>query len=149
LTAYHRSVRRLAALVPLALALAACGGGSKVATSTAAAGPAKKMLHVALTAQSHHPKLGHTWTYQVRVTDAATGKPLACLIHIQVLFNGAPVGEIGRHRVEGGVWKETIPATGKDAFPPAAVGQHVVWHVTATAPGYRRGVANWPISVVR
>jgi hypothetical protein len=139
-------VRRLLALVPLAVALAACGGGSKAGTSTAVA---PKVLHVAVAAQSHDPKLGHTWTYRVRVTDAASGKPVASRVHIQVTFNGAPIGEVGRHRVRDGVWKETIPATGPNAFPPAAVGQHVVWHVTATAPGYRRGIANYAISVVK
>lgn len=121
-----------------------------VAAATAAAAPAAtKKLHVVLSAQSHHPKLGQPWTYRVRVTDAATRKPVACLIHVQVTFNGVPVGEVGRHRVKDGIWKETIPGKGKDAFPPAALGQHVVWRATVTAPGYRRAVANWPISVVK
>ncbi len=132
-------------LLPAAMALAACGGGSPTATTTVQA----KALRVVVSAQSHHPKLGQPWTYEVRVTDASTGKPVAARIHIQVTFNGAPVGEVGRHRVASGVWRETIPGTGKDAFPPASVGQHVVWHATATAPGYRRGVGNWPISVVK
>lgn len=156
---------RLLALIPLVLVAAACGGGGASSSSSSTGAPATQppastsatttstaasgTLHVVLTAQSHHPKLGQTWTYQVRVTDAATGKPVACLIHIQVTFGGTPVGEIGRHHVDNGFWKETIPATGKDAFPPASVGQHVVWHVTVTAPGYQKAVANWPISVVR
>jgi hypothetical protein len=147
-------MRRLLALLPLALALTACGGGSTPAATTTSstttqAPAAKPKLHVVLTAQSHHPKLGHTWTYEVRVTDKATGKPAACLIHVEVTFGGVPVGQVGRHRVENGVWKETIPAKGKDAFPPAALGQHVVWRATATAPGYTRAVATWPISVVK
>jgi hypothetical protein len=139
-------MRRAFVLLALVFLAASCGGGAKAPTTSPAT---KKTLRIALTAQSHHPRLGHTWTYQVRVADAATGKPVACLIHVQVTFGGAPVGQIGRHHVENGLWKETIPAAGKNAFPPAAVGQHVVWQAIATAPGYRRAVANWPISVVR
>lgn len=79
----------------------------------------------------------------------ANGKPVACKIHIQVFFNGFSVGEVGVHRLESGSWKETIPATGKNAFPPAAVGQHVDWHVIATAKGYRTGIGQLPISAVK
>jgi hypothetical protein len=142
-------MRRVPVLLALVFLAASCGGGGSKAPTTTATPPAKKALHVVLAGQSHHPVLGHTWSYQVHVTDAATGKPVACLIHVQVLFNGAPVGQVGRHREKSGVWKETIPATGKDAFPPAALGQHVVWQAIATAPGYRKAVANWPISVVK
>jgi hypothetical protein len=110
----------------------------------AAAGP---KLKVVVTAQSHHPVLHHTWWYKVTVT--ANGKPVACKIHVQVFFNGFSVGEVGTHIVKNGIWKETIPPTGKDAFPPAAVGQHVIWHAVATARGYARGVGLWPISVVK
>ena len=108
---------------------------------------AKPKLHVVVTAQSHHPVLHHTWWYEVRVT--ANDKPVACRIHVRVFFNGFPVGEVGTHVVKNGVWRETIPAKGADAFPPAAVGQHVVWHATATASGYAPGVGTWPISVVK
>ncbi|MBV8065655.1 MAG: hypothetical protein JOY72_00040 [Actinobacteria bacterium] len=104
-------------------------------------------LHVVVTAQSHHPVLHKTWSYEVQVT--ANGKPVACKIHVQVFFNGFSVGEVGTHVVKNGVWKETIPATGKNAFPPAAIGQHVVWHAIATAKGYATGVGIWPISVVK
>jgi hypothetical protein len=146
-------MRRLLVLLLVAPALAACGGGSKPAATTAPtttqAPAAKPKLHVVLTAESHHPKLGQTWTYEVRVTDKATGKPVACLIHIEVTFGGVPVGQVGRHRVKDGIWKETIPAKGKDAFPPAALGQHVVWRATVTAAGYPKAVATWPISVVK
>jgi hypothetical protein len=141
-------MRRVPVLLALVLLAASCGGGSKAPTTTAAAAT-KKTLHVVLTAQDHHPKVGHTWSYQVHVTDAATDKPVDSRIHVQVTFGGSPVGQIGRHHVKDGVWKETIPATGKNAFPAAAVGQHVVWQAIATAPGYRRAVANWPIVVVK
>ncbi|HJQ73615.1 MAG TPA: hypothetical protein VJ814_01920 [Gaiellaceae bacterium] len=139
-------MRRVSVLLAVGLLAASCGGGSKAPTTATAA---KKALHVVLTAESHHPRLARTWSYQVHVTDAATGKPVACLIHVQVTFGGVPVGQVGRHRVKNGVWKETIPAAGKNAFPPAALGQHVVWQAVAKAPGYRKAVANWPISVVK
>jgi hypothetical protein len=116
-----------------------------VGVAPAAATPPK--LKVVVTAQSHHPVLHHTWWYKVTVT--AHGKPVACKIHIQVFFNGFPVGEVGTHIVKNGIWKETIPATGKDAFPPAAVGQHVLWHAVATAKGYARGVGTFAVSVVK
>ena len=114
------------------------------AAPTAAAVP---KLKVVVTAQSHHPVLRHTWWYKVVVT--ANGKPVACKIHVQVFFNGFSVGEVGTHVVTSGVWRETIPAKGVDAFPPASVGQHVVWHATATKKGYATGVGVWPISVVK
>ena len=79
----------------------------------------------------------------------ANDKPVACKIHVQVFFNGFSVGEVGTHVVKTGIWKETIPAKGKNAFPPAAVGQHVAWHATATATGYAPGVGTWAVSVVK
>ena len=138
-------------LLALVLLACACGGSKAPATTFGTAGKTAtlKRLRVVVTAQSHHPKLRHPWTYQVRVTDAATGKPVACLIHVEVTFGGVPVGQIGRHHVANGIWKETIPATGKNAFPAPAIGQHVVWRATATASGYRKGVGTWPISVVK
>jgi hypothetical protein len=136
-------MRRASVLLVLVLLVPVAAAATAGRTATL------RRLHVDVTGQSHHPKLGHPWTYQVSVTDAATGKPVACLIHIEVTFGGAPVGQIGRHHVLSGGWTETIPATGKNAFPPAAVGQHVVWRATATAPGYRKGVGLWPISVVK
>jgi hypothetical protein len=111
------------------------------------AGASKPKLHVVVTAQSHHPVLHRTWWYKVTVT--ANGKPVACRVHVQVFFNGFSVGEVGTHVVRNGVWKETIPARGTDAFPPAAVGQHVAWHATATAKGYAPGVGTWAVSVVK
>jgi hypothetical protein len=147
-------MRRVLALLALVFVAAACGGGSAppattTAATTRAAPAAKPRLRVVITAQSHHPQLGHTWTYQVRVTDRATGKPVACRIHLQFFFAGTPVGEVGKHTVANGIWKETIPAKGKDAFPPAALGQPVVLHATVTAPGYATATAGWDVSVVK
>ena len=149
---YDHGVRRVLALLPVVLLAAACGGGSKApATTTAAATTApaaRPVLDVALTAESHNPVVGHTWTYQVHVTDPA-GKPVASRIHLQFLFGGMVVGEVGVHVVADGVWKETIPATGKDAFPPAAVGQALVLRATATAKGYRAGTGRWAVVVTK
>jgi hypothetical protein len=142
-------MRRLVAVVPVALLAAACGGGSHAPTTTAQGSVGPKRLHVSITAESHHPKLGHTWTYQVRVTDAATGKPVAAKIHLQFWFSGVSVGEVGTHTVANGVWKETIPAKGKDAFPPASLGQPLVLHATVTAKGYTKAGAGWKVSVVK
>jgi hypothetical protein len=135
-------MRRAAALLTVLGVAAACGGRS-AATTTVLPRP-----HVAITAQSHHPRLGHTWSYQVRVTSPA-GKPVACRIHLQFFFGGSPVGEVGVHVVKTGLWKETIPATGKNAFPPASVGQPLVLRATVTAKGYRTGIAGWQVSVVK
>ena len=149
---YDSSMRRSSVLLALVFLACSCGGGSKAPVTTAGTAgksAALKRLHVVVTGQSHHPKLGHPWTYQVSVTDAATGKPVASLIHVEVTFGGAPVGQIGRHHVNSGSWKETIPATGKNACPAASGGQHDVWQAIATAPGYRRAVATWPIVVVQ
>ena len=85
----------------------------------------------------------------MHVTDAATGKPVPARIHLQFYFNGFPVGEVGRHVVPHGVWKETIPGTGKDAFPPAAVGQPLVLHAAVTAKGYPPATAGWKVRVVK
>ncbi|HET7567372.1 MAG TPA: hypothetical protein VFJ91_05230 [Gaiellaceae bacterium] len=142
---------RALALLPLVLALAACGGGggSLPTTTATSAPPAKKTLRVALSAESHHPKLGHTWTYEVRVTDAATGEPVPAHIHLQFTFGGSPVGEVGKHVVRDGLWKETIPAHGKDAFPPAAVGPKLQLRATATSPGYKPAVTSYAVQVVK
>jgi hypothetical protein len=146
-------MRRVLALVPLAVLVAACGGGSSPAgTTTAPTAPATtaaKALKVAISAQSHHPKVGRTWTYQVRVTDAATGKPVAATIHLQFWFGGVSVGEVGTHRVANGVWKETIVAHGPEAFPPAAVGQNLLLHAIVTAKGYKRASAGYQVVVVK
>jgi ABC-type glycerol-3-phosphate transport system substrate-binding protein len=143
-------VTRALALLPFVLVLAACGGGPPAATTTTSVPPAaKKTLHVAISADGHHPQLGHTWTYEVRVTDAATGKPVPAHVHLQFTFGGSPVGEVGKHVVQNGVWKETIPAKGKDAFPPASVGPKLQLRATVTAPGYKPAVASYPIQVVK
>ncbi len=78
-------MRRLVLLICV-LAVGVAGAGSAVA--------APPKLHVVLKGQDHHPLVGKKWHYSVTVTNAA-GKPVASKIHLQFLFNGFPVGQIG------------------------------------------------------
>ena len=132
------TVRR--ALVLVSVMLVAAVGVSP-------AGAALPKLHVVIKGQDHHPVVGKTWSYSVKVTNAA-GKPVACKIHLQMLLAGVSVvGEVGVHVVKNGVWKETIVAHGPDAFPPASVGQPLVLRATVTAKGYAPAKAGWSIVV--
>ena len=134
-------VRRALVLLLLALATVTLAG-------PASAAPQLQKLKVVLKGQDHHPVVGKTWSYSVTVTNAA-GKPVACRIHLQMLFGGVSVGEIGTHNVKNGVWKETIVAHGPDAFPVTAVGQPLVLQATVTAKGYLTAKARWSIAVVK
>ena len=121
----------------LLAALAGCGGGGGAATtSTTHAKPAAK-IRVQLTGQSHHPKVGKRWHYEVKVTDAS-GKPVAADIHLQFLFGGIPVGQVGRHHVTDGFWRETFGTPGNPAFPARARGQPLVLQAVVTALGETR-----------
>jgi hypothetical protein len=132
-------VRRFVALLFLALAAAVLAGPG-------AAAPQVKKLHVVITGQSHHPVVGKTWHYEVKVTDAA-GKPVACKIHLQFLFGSVPVGQIGTHVVKNGVWTETFGTPGHPPFPATARGQPLVIQAIVTAKGYATAKAVWPIVV--
>ena len=103
-------------------------------------------LHVTVTGQDHHPRVGKRWHYEVRVTNAA-GKPVAARIHLQFLFGTLPVGEVGVHTVRSGFWQETFGTPGNPAFPASARGQHLVLEATVTAKGYARAKAGWAIVV--
>jgi hypothetical protein len=118
-----------------------CGGHAR---AKAKAKPLQR-IHVQLTADSHHPRVGKPWRYEVRVTDAA-GKSVQARIHLQVLFGGAPVGQIGRHRVANGVWQETIGAKGNEPFPAQARGVRLVFEAVVMAKGQTRK-AHWWIEV--
>ena len=98
-----------------------------------------------LIADSHHPRVGKPWHYEVRVTDAA-GRPVPARVHLQILFGGVPVGQVGRHRVASGVWRETI-GTGRNApFPARARGQPLVFEAVVTALE-QTVKADYPITV--
>jgi hypothetical protein len=100
---------------------------------------------VRLTADSHHPRAGKPWHYEVRVTDAA-GKPIPARVHLQIVFNGVPVGQIGRHTVANGVWRETLGVPGNPPFPARARGIHLTFQAIASANG-QTAKANYPIVV--
>jgi len=82
-------------------------------------------LHVSLVAPTHSPSVNRPWHYVVRVSDA-DGRPVRAFVHMQVLFLGLPVGEIGRHEVDG-IWQETI------RWPPASRGHALVLRALVTA----------------
>ena len=111
----------------------------------AAAPASAATIRVALTAQSHHPLVGKPWWYKVKVTDAA-GKPVAAKIHLQILFGGAPVGQVGVHKVKNGVWREVIGKGANSPFPAAARGQPLVFQAVVTAKGVTVK-RNWAIVV--
>ncbi len=120
------------------LAAAGCGGH---ATSTAAPPKPKQRIRVELLADSHHPRVGRPWHYEVRVTSG--GKPVAARIHLQILFGGAPVGQVGRHRVTDGVWQETIGRGANQPFPTRAKGIRLVFEAVARALGQTRKADYW------
>jgi hypothetical protein len=136
-------VRPLIAAALLA-AFAGCGGHGTATTAQPTPKPASK-IRVQLTGQSHHPLVGKRWRYEVRVTNAA-GKPVAANVHLQFLLGGVPVGQVGRHHVANGVWRETFGVPGNPPFPARARGQPLVLQAVVTALGETRK-ANWRIVV--
>jgi hypothetical protein len=133
---------RRAPLLLVHVALGGCGGSSTKPKTTSAA-PAAKRLSVVIHGENHRPLVGRKWHYEVRVT--ADGKPISCRIHLQFLFGGAPVGQVGRHALANGVWRETFGVGINPPFPPAARGQSLVLEAIATKPGFRSGRARWPV----
>lgn len=125
----------------LTLGLAACGGSSSTPTASTptATAPVAVAIHATLTAPTHTPKVNAPWHYVVRVTNGA-GHPVSAVVHLQALFQGAVVGQIGLHTVGHGVWSETI------TWPPASVGQALVFQVLATALGSTVTI-NYPLQV--
>jgi hypothetical protein len=132
---------RLGLGLAVAILVAGCGGDGKTAPSV----PPKPGIRVLLTADSHHPRVGKPWHYEVRVTDAA-GRAVVARIHLQILFGGVPVGQVGRHRVASGVWRETIGAGKNEPFPARARGQPLVFEAVVKARG-QTVKADYPISV--
>ena len=133
---------RRAPLLLVLVAVSGCGGSSTKPKTTSAE-PAPPRLSVVIRGENHHPLVGRRWHYEVRVT--AAGKPVSCRIHLEFLFSGAPVGQVGRHALADGVWRETFGVGINPPFPPASRGQSLVLEVTATKPGYRSGRAGWPV----
>jgi hypothetical protein len=130
---------RLLAGGVLVAALAGCG---EHASKTTARTRAKPSIRVTLTADSHRPRVGKPWHYEVRVTNAA-GKPVPARVHLQILFGGTPVGQVGRHRVKNGVWSETIGAGANAPFPTEARGVRLVFQAVVRALGQTRKANYW------
>jgi hypothetical protein len=126
-------------------ALVGCGGHAKKGTTTTRAKPPPSGIRVSLTADSHRPKVGKPWHYEVRVTDAS-GHPVPATVHLQILFGGTPVGQVGRHHVANGVWSETIGTDGNAPFPARSLGVPLVFEAVVTARGQTRRV-RYPIRV--
>jgi hypothetical protein len=137
--AYDWAVKRALMLVLATLAAGVLAG-------PVFAAPALKKLTVVLKAQDHHPLVGKKWHYQVTVT-GASGKRVACRIHLQFLFSGAPVGQVGSYAVKSGFFQQTLGTPGNQAFPAAAMGQALVLEAIVTAPGYAAATAKWPLVV--
>jgi hypothetical protein len=125
----------------LLVALAGCGGHGAATRAEPTRKPAPR-LHVQLTAQSHHPRVGKRWSYEVLATNAA-GTPVAADVHMQILFGGVPVGQVGRHHVGNGVWRETFGVPGNPPFPERARGQPLVLQAVVTALGETRRANYW------
>ena len=95
-----------------------------------------------LRASTHRPKVNALWPFTVTVTDSS-GRPLAAVLHMQVLLAGIKVGEVdnGRRYRFVGTWHE---AKGKEVtWPPASRGQRLVFEVVVTARGTTRKVDYW------
>jgi len=133
---------RRAPLLLVLVALSGCGGSSTEPKTTSAA-PAPKRLVVVIRGENHRPLVGKKWHYEVRVT--ADGKPVSCRVHLQFLFSGLPVGQVGRHALADGVWRETFGVGINPPFPAASRGQSLVLEAIATKPGYRSGRAGWRV----
>jgi hypothetical protein len=133
---------RLGLALAVLIAVVGCGGHG--ASTTRAVKPEPR-IHVRLTADSHRPSVGKPWHYEVRVTDAA-GKPVPARIHLQIVFNGVPVGPIGRHRVANGVWRETVGEGANQPFPNQARGIPLTFQAVVTALGQTQK-ANYRIQV--
>jgi hypothetical protein len=132
-------MRRTLFLVLVALAAGVLAG-------PVGAAPALKKLTVVLKGQDHHPLAGKKWHFQVTVTGAG-GKRVACRIHLQFLFSGVPVGQVGKFTAKTGFFQQTLGTPGNQAFPAAAVGQPLVLEAVVTAPGYAAATAKWPLVV--
>jgi hypothetical protein len=133
-------VRPLLVAALVAVFAAGCGGHGQAAATTSRKPSSSIVVH--LTAQSHHPRVGERWRYEVRVTDAA-GRPVPASVHLQILFGGIPVGQVGRHRVATGVWRETLGVPGNPPFPARARGQPLVFQAVVTAKGQTRKASWW------
>ena len=108
------------------------GGASSVST-----GP----VHGILRAKNHAPQVNKSWSYAVRVTNAA-GQPLSGTVDIQFVFGGQVVGRDTppTHPVKNGTWHDSLK------FPAPAIGMALTFRaVVHTALG--SVILDWPVTV--
>jgi uncharacterized protein YwbE len=157
------AVTRLGAALAAGVAIAACGSSShhpartthtapattpkttttpasKTPTSSVTTGP----VHATLTGENHHPVAGRSWSYEVKVTDAA-GHPLAGTVLTEFVYPS--VGVVGKespptHRLKNGVLKDSL------TFPPSAVG-HTVELQTVVHTSRGSVTLDWPVTTVK
>jgi len=135
--AYDARVRKALPIIVVLAALAVCGSSQATASAT--------KPKVTIVGQDHKPLVGKKWHYEVRVT--LNGKPVAAFIHLQFLFHGVAVGEVGRHTVKSGFWQETFGTPGHPPFPASAAGQPLVLQATVRVTGHPVAKAGWSIVV--
>ncbi|MDX6513978.1 MAG: hypothetical protein QOE36_3482 [Gaiellaceae bacterium] len=122
---------RRGALALVCFVAAGCGAGGPKTTVTFASH--LRVTSVELTADTHTPKAGAKWSYAVRVTDGR-GRPLPARVHLQILFGGAPVGQVGAHRVRG-LWRETLGTPRNPPWPARSRGVPLTFQAVVTANG--------------
>jgi hypothetical protein len=136
----------------VAVALAACGGGSSsksasTAGTTATYHPSGSASQVStgpvrgkLVGDNHAPKLKQNWFYTVTVTDAS-GHPLNGTVVTEFTFGGQVVGRETPpvHKLSGGRLHDNIQ------FPPQSLGEPLaVQTVVHTSRGSI--TLSWPVT---
>ena len=137
----------LAAVLLVALA-ASCGGSKSTAKTTSTAGTATTKPPVAaftavFSAPTHHPVVNKNWPITVTVSNPA-GKPIAATLQMNVLFQGAQVGQIDNGKIYHFVGRHHELIT----WPPASIGQPLTLQSVVTVNGAAKKLL-WTISVVR
>jgi hypothetical protein len=139
-------MRRLGAVVLLALASGGCGAGKQARTSAARTTvvSAPVTFRAALSAPTHRPRVGPKWWYVVRAVDLQ-GRPLRARLTVQVVD---PLGTA--HTAEVGTSTKKLsnfPFTGRyrdfTVWPAASRGYRLTLRVVVRAGGSSRTLTYW------
>jgi hypothetical protein len=127
--------------------IAAAGAGVGVQTAWAAAATVASVapFSVKIEAATHMPKANAKWPVRI-VATSRSGEPVAGKLTMRILVGGTQVGTVDNGRVYRfvGSWHEK---SGHEiAWPPAAVGEPVVFQAVVTVRGVTRK-ANYTINV--
>ena len=124
---------------------AACGASSGATTASTTKPTASSALPFKATfsAPSHHPVVNKNWPITVTVSNPA-GKPIAATLQMNVLFQGAQVGQIDNGKIYHFVGRHHELIT----WPPASIGQPLTLQSVVTVNGAAKKLL-WTISVVR